>query len=205
MRTAFNFTLGTLLAIFMIVAPIVYQRMHDREFRNFHVVQEGVLYRSGQLPLHRLQRMVHQYGIRTVISLREGQQAADELEEQWVKARALKFVRIPYRAWSPDATGKVPAEQSIKTLRDIMDDPANHPVLVHCFAGIHRTGTMCAIYRMDYQGWTNVEAMKEMRALGYTILDQHEDVHGYMLRYRSPPRERAIPAVTVGFKKQAVP
>lgn len=205
MRTAFNVTFGTLLAVFMIAAPLVYQRRHDREFRNFHVVREGVLYRSGQLPLHRLQRTVHQYGIRTVISLRDGEQSMDELEEQWVKARALNFVRIPYRAWTADATGKVPAEIGVQAFRDVMDDPANHPVLVHCFAGIHRTGTMCAIYRMDYQGWTNVDAMKEMRALGYTILEQHEDVYSYMLHYRSPQRERAIPAVPVGFKKQAVP
>ena len=36
----------------------------------------------------------------------------------------------------------------------VMDNRANYPVLVHCFAGIHRTGTMCAVFRMEYHGWS---------------------------------------------------
>ena len=70
-----------------------------------------------------------------------------------------------------------------------MDDPANYPVLVHCYAGIHRTGTMCAVFRMDYQGWTNDEAMNEMRTFGYSMLDDHEDILSYLTRYH-PPRDR---------------
>ena len=198
MRTIVSTIFGTLILLFMIAAPLGYKRWQERENRNFRVVQDGVLYRSGQLPLARLQKIVSQYGIRTVISLRDGQQAIDEQEEKWVNAKALKFVRIPYRDWNPDATGKTPAEVSIKEFRAVMDDPANYPVLVHCFAGIHRTGTMCAIYRMDYQGWSNDEAMNEMRALGYTILDEHEDVHLYLSTYRSPREGKSIPAIPTG-------
>ncbi len=70
-----------------------------------------------------------------------------------------------------------------------MDDPANYPVLIHCYAGIHRTGTMCAIFRMDYQGWTNDEAMNEMRTFGDTMLDDHEDILGYLIAlYHLPSR-----------------
>src|SRR5205809_65432 len=103
MRTTLSFIFGCLIATMMFAAPLGYKRWHDREYRNFHVVQDGVLYRSGQLPLARLQQMVSQYGIRTVVSLRDGSQTADEQEEVWVKAKALKFVRIPYRDWNADA------------------------------------------------------------------------------------------------------
>ena len=201
MRTIISLTLGCLIAAFMIAAPIYYKRWHDREYRNFHVVQEGVLYRSGQLSLPRLQQVVSQYGIRTIISLRDGQSTADEGEEAWAKAKALNFVRIPYRSWFPDESGKVPAEESVKTFRDVMDKPANYPVLVHCFAGIHRTGTMCAVFRMDYQGWTNEEAMNEMRTLGYTILEDHEDIFMYLIRYRSPQESRSVPALPASLHK----
>src|SRR6266498_2497931 len=138
MRTLVSVVFGSLIAFFMIAAPISYKRWHDRDYRNFHVVQDGVLYRSGQLPLPRLQHLVSQHGFRTIISLRDGQKTADEDEEKWVTAKALKFVRIPYRQWYPDASGKPPADESVKTFREVLDDPANYPVLVHCFAGIHR-------------------------------------------------------------------
>ena len=39
-------------------------------------------------------------------------------------------------------------------------------VLVHCFAGIHRTGVHVAAYRIDRHGWTNAEAMDELRWMG---------------------------------------
>lgn len=205
MRTPLSLVFGSLIALLMIAGPIGYKRWHDREYRNFHVVQDGVLYRSGQLPLPRLQQMVTNLGIRTVICLREGNDPADQREEEWIKAKMLKFVRIPYRQWSPDETGKVPADESVKAFRKVMDDPANYPVLVHCFAGIHRTGTMCAIYRMDYQDWTNDEAMAEMRVMGYTVLDDHEDILGYLTKYRSPRDAKTLPSVPVSLKKNPLP
>ncbi|MBI1832191.1 MAG: tyrosine-protein phosphatase, partial [Planctomycetes bacterium] len=155
MQKLLPWILGPLLVVSMIAAPLGYYRWRDREFRNFHVVEEGVLYRSGQLPIHRLQELVFARGIRTVICLRKGNDPNDQREEEWIKARGLKFVRIPPPRWYPDADGKTPADDALKTFRAVMDDPANYPVLVHCFAGYHRTGAMCAVYRMDYQGWKN--------------------------------------------------
>ena len=129
--------------------------------------------------------------IRTIVCLREGDRPDDQAEEGWIKARGLKFVRIVPRQWWPDSSGQTPADESVAEFRKVMDDPANYPVLVHCYAGIHRTGTMCAVFRMDYQGWTNEQAMAEMRTFGYTMLDDHEDVFGYLTRYHSPRAAKA--------------
>jgi tyrosine-protein phosphatase SIW14 len=205
MRNALSVVLGCLLALMMIAGPIGYKRWRDREHRNFHVVTEGVLYRSGQFPLPRLQEVVAQYGIHTVISLRDSDKPTDQDEEAWVKAKALNFVRIPPRTWWPDAAGKIPGDESVATFRAIMDDPANYPVLVHCFAGIHRTGLMCAVYRMDYQGWSNADAMAEMRIMGYSILDKHEDVLGYLTNYRPPLSQKTVPALPAGHQKKPHP
>lgn len=169
--------LGTLVA-----APAWYFAEREKHARNFRVVKEGVLYRSGQLDLVGLERLVTEHGIKTIVSLREGTAPEDRLEETWAPQAAVNFVRIPPRQWSA-ADGTVPAEIGLKTFREVMDNPANHPVLIHCFAGIHRTGSYVAVYRMDH-GWTNREALNEMRVLGYTTLDTDEDVHGYLQRYR---------------------
>ena len=205
MRNKLSFVFAGLIALLMIAGPIGYKRWHDKENRNFHVVEEGVLYRSGQLPLLRLQQFVAKHGIRTIVCLREGNALPDQQEEAWAKAKALRFVRIPPRQWYADETGNVPADASVKAFREVMDDPANYPVLVHCFAGIHRTGTMCAIFRMDYQGWTNAEAMAEMRTMGYTILDDHEDVLGYLTKYRPPTASRIVPALPANLPNDVHP
>ena len=61
-----------------------------------------------------------------------------------------------------------------------MSDPANYPVLVHCFAGIHRTGAYCAIYRMEFDHWTNDRAIDELKAHGYYNLPEEKDILGYL-------------------------
>ncbi|MBM3994412.1 MAG: hypothetical protein FJ303_09710 [Planctomycetes bacterium] len=197
MRNGLSILFGTSLFLTMVLAPLGYYRWRDREYRNFHVVEEGVLYRSGQLPLHRLQEIVFTRGIRTVISMREGAKTDDQAEEAWSKERGLNFVRISPGQWWPNADGRITAEDALKQFREVMDHPANYPVLVHCYAGYHRTGAICAVFRMDYQGWTNEAALAEMRVLGYTILDDHQDVLSYLSRYRPQSQSRQLHGVPV--------
>jgi tyrosine-protein phosphatase SIW14 len=183
LQLAFSLVVVTLL----VGGPLWYKREHERHFRNFRVVHEGVLYRSAQLDLDGLKRLVHDYGIKTIISLREGDAAADQQEAEWAAKVSINHVRIPPRLWAPEDDGAVPAEQGLATFRQVMNNPANHPVLIHCFAGIHRTGAFCAVYRMQYQGWNNREALSELRALGYVTLDDDLDVLTFLERFRPAP------------------
>jgi protein-tyrosine phosphatase len=50
----------------------------------------------------------------------------------------------------------------------------NYPVLLHCKAGLHRTGRLTAIYRMEYEGWSEGEALRELRANGYGFVASGE-------------------------------
>ena len=45
----------------------------------------------------------------------------------------------------------------------IMDNLSNDPVRVHCLAGRDRTGTMCAIYRMEFDRWTSERTAEKMQ------------------------------------------
>jgi protein tyrosine phosphatase len=49
----------------------------------------------------------------------------------------------------------------------VLDDPANRPVLLHCKAGLHRTGVLAAVYRMEYEGWDALTALTELKAHGF--------------------------------------
>ena len=185
--------LGVVVVVLLIVGPAVLAVHDQNQMRNFRVVREGVLYRSGQMTRAGLARAIHDYGIRTVICLRDGLTAADQAEEKFCAAEDVQFVRIPPSGWG-DVGGVVPVEEGVRKFRGVLADPKSHPVLVHCFAGIHRTGAYAAIYRMEFERWSNARAIAEMKACGYSNLDDEWDILGYIEQYRPswvPPPEPA--------------
>jgi protein tyrosine/serine phosphatase len=177
--------LGLVIAGIIVAGPYYFYRFRRAQFRNFHVVQEGVLYRSGQMSLDGLQRMVYDHNIKTVMTLRFAADPKnpppDADEEAYCKRVGLKHVRIPYRCWYP-IDGSIPADQGVTTFLKVMRDPSNYPVLIHCFAGIHRTGAYCAVYRMEFDNWSNKKAIAEMKAHGY--IEEHPDVMAYLENYQ---------------------
>jgi protein tyrosine/serine phosphatase len=190
--------LGVVIAGVLVSGPFYYLSYRRAHFRNFHVVRDGVLYRSGQLSAYGMRRAVFEYDIKTVVTLRfadrPGDPPPDIDEEFWCRSANINYVRIPYRPWWA-SDGSVPAEKGVQKFLEIMRDPANYPVLVHCFAGIHRTGAYCAIYRMEFDKWSNADAIKEMRHHGY--VDEHPDVLAYLENYGhadAPCRAQIRPA-----------
>jgi tyrosine-protein phosphatase SIW14 len=175
---------GLAIAALVTVTPFLYQSYHARLYRNFRVVKDGVLYRSAQLPRAGLARLVNDYRIKTVVCLRAGDKANDQAEEAYCIANGIRFVRVPPRSWSLD-DGTAPVEEGLATFRDVMKDAKNFPVLLHCFAGTHRTGAYVAVYRMDFEGWSNEKALTELRGLGYVTLDEDRNVFEFLTRYRA--------------------
>jgi tyrosine-protein phosphatase SIW14 len=171
----------------LIVGPVVYASHQQKQMRNFRVVREGMLYRSGQMTLDGVKRAIHDHGIRTVISLRfsqvPGKPAPDAAEEEYCTKLGLKYVRIPRSAWSGVAGLPAPVEKNIGRFLEVVDDSANYPILVHCFAGTHRTGAYCAIYRMEYEGWSNKKALEELKRQGYDNLEEENDIFGFLSNY----------------------
>jgi protein tyrosine/serine phosphatase len=175
--------LGIVVVVLLIAGPAVLAVHDQNQMRNFRVVREGVLYRSGQMTRAGLERALHDYGIRTVICLRDGLTAPDQAEEKFCAAEDVRFVRIPPSGWG-DVGGVVPVEDGVRKFRAVLADPKNHPVLVHCFAGVHRTGAYSAIYRIEFERWSNARAIAEMKACGYGNLDDEWDVLSYLEQYR---------------------
>src|SRR3954452_5970101 len=141
--------LGSATVLVLILGPVLFAYRQVGQMRNFRVVRDGVLYRSGQMSRPALERVLHDYRIKTVICLRDGTTPADKEEEKFLRGEELNYLRIMPSSWC-ETCGSVPVEAEVRKFKAIMADPGNYPVLVHCFAGIHRTGAYCALYRMEF-------------------------------------------------------
>jgi tyrosine-protein phosphatase SIW14 len=184
------------LAVLSVVigGPLCYAVHRNTHMRNFAVVEEGILYRSGQLSPDALDRVVRERNIKTLVTLRstrvEGKLPPDSWEEAYCDLHGVKHVRIVPRPWGADERGEVPAEQAVQEFLRVTEDPANYPILVHCFAGIHRTGMMCAIFRMEYQHWQVDKAINEMKSYGYTQEYFTPDVESFLRNYTPRPSKQ---------------
>jgi protein tyrosine phosphatase (PTP) superfamily phosphohydrolase (DUF442 family) len=115
--------------------------------RNFGVVEEGQIYRSGRLTPRMLREVCEDRNIRTIIDLTGDDGEPEQIREQ-EEADRLGVQRVAYDLHG-DGTGD-PADYA-EVLR-IMADPDRQPVLVHCATGAQRTSAAVVLYRHLIQG-----------------------------------------------------
>ena len=129
-------------------------------------------------------------GVKTVIDLQ-----ADGLSSEAgaVKAAGMNFIRIGM------TTTKAPTEAQVAQFLDIVNDPANQPVFVHCAGGRHRTGTMTALYRMTNEGWTPAQAYNEMKQFHFEGFPDHPVLRNYVYAYKPGPLPKQPAVLATGI------
>jgi protein tyrosine phosphatase (PTP) superfamily phosphohydrolase (DUF442 family) len=152
------------------------------------VITDGVVYESAEMPPQKLLETVGELGIRTVIDLRRnGPLVAAERE-------ALALVGVGHFHLP---TGQVPSPETIDAFLATMDDPANRPVLIHCKDGSGRSVLFSALYRIEYEGWSNDRARHATRMLSWRGSFAPEQRKGvFLLSY--VPRRAAASAASAG-------
>lgn len=126
------------------------------------------LYRGG-LPTDVDLKALKDFKVKTVISFRglgddkEKFQVAEE--KAMVEKLGMKFlnVQIPFDKPVPDKT--------IKQFFTAVNTKANQPLFVHCKGGRDRTGTMVALYRINYEKFTAEKAIEEMKEYTFNPVD----------------------------------
>jgi len=140
----------------------------------FSTVRENVLYRSAQMGEATLRRAIDRYGIRTIVMLRNSEEVL-ERESHLAGSEGIRFIHVPM-----DET-----RHGVEQFLEVVGNPDNHPILAHCRHGIARTGVVSAIYRMEYDGWDNADALDEARRIGgYDTLREGSAKREFILSYQ---------------------
>ena len=156
----------------------------DLAHDNFHTVQEGRLYRSGQIPRARIAAYLQEYGIKTIINLRS---PAENAVCCWGEKGAAKSCHASV-VHVPMSAGKMSTPQEINELLAAFDK-AQEPLLIHCSQGINRTGEACALWLLEKCGATNAQA-----------LEMFDAKYGYNKKSR-PEKYQLIESWQTSFKK----
>lgn len=132
-------------------------KSEDKDLPNFHKINEN-LYRGGQptaAGIHRLATL----GIKTIITFRDMREKVRR-EKELAQENGLRFIHLHLSNWFASN------DEEIHAIIEIIRNPELHPVFIHCKRGADRTGTIIAVHRMMFDGWTAKQANREAKTHG---------------------------------------
>lgn len=138
--------------------------------KRFAPVVEGRLYRSGEVSPAHLARLRADYGVRRVICLLNPNAPVTQVERDAARRLGLEWHNVPL----PGNGASTPADR--ERLLTLLTEPNAPPTLVHCAAGVNRTGLAVGLYRLRAQGWPLPDVMDELRSFGFEDEPQHENL-----------------------------
>lgn len=207
-RTALPWVLGALLGGIVLGLPGLYYRYTYEHSKRLRVVTDGKLYRSGQLSATGFRDATKRYRIKTVINLQEDARDPMIPERTFGKPAVNEsevLARLGVESISLDGgvlednpkPGQRPAiiDEFLELVDGIRekywDRGEPHAVLIHCQAGLHRTGLFTAIYRLEYENRSLPEVIEELKANGfgtYAATGANDYIKRFLLDYQKGQR-----------------
>jgi protein tyrosine phosphatase (PTP) superfamily phosphohydrolase (DUF442 family) len=156
---------------------------------DFETITEGKVYKSGVIPPNEIQSYVKKYHIKSIVDLRMpgtndlvlNPEKPGELQAE--RDAVAKIAGINYFS---NPSEQVPNQKNIEIFTKIMDDKANYPVLIHCYHGTGRAEMYSALYRIEYENFTNEDARSGVRTLvKWSSFDDGKPKGEYLKAYRN--------------------
>jgi protein tyrosine phosphatase (PTP) superfamily phosphohydrolase (DUF442 family) len=156
-------------SIVVIILIFVGKYVYDMNINhNFETITEGKVYKSGVIPPDELENYINEYHIKSVVDLRfpgTGDDVNNPEIPAELTAEKNAIEKIKGVNYFNNGSDQVPKPENLKTFFRIMDNPVNYPVLIHCYHGVGRAELYSAIYRIEYENFTNEEARSGVRTL----------------------------------------
>ena len=166
-----------LLGVILLLG-IAYNQWHVHFNYRFEEISKNKVYKSALISPDKLENFLVKNHIKTVVDLLDpgvqdalnpAKQAEIDAEEKAVSQinskhdLDIKHINIP--------SGQTPTKKTLEKFFEVLDKEENYPVLIHCYHGTGRAAMYSALYRIEYENWTNYDARMKTRivveGLGY--------------------------------------
>ncbi|MDI1305638.1 MAG: dual specificity protein phosphatase family protein [bacterium] len=178
---------------FLLLAIILFfggKQIYDMNINhNFETITEGKVYKSGVIPPDELESYVAKYHIKSIVDLRfpgttdltNNPEIPAELTAEQNAIAKIKGVN-----YFNNGSEQVPKQENLDRFFKIMDNKDNYPVLIHCYHGIGRGEMYSALYRIEYENFTNEAARQGVRTLlKFSSFDDGTPKGEYLKSYKS--------------------
>ena len=138
--------------------------------KRWGVVEEGIIYRSGQLNASLVETTLERYHIALIVSL-TSEDPNDRDQRAELQAAADLGIDLQRYTLSGNGTGDIQAyAKAIAAI--VQAKKAGRPVLVHCATGTQRTGGAIAFYRLLVERRPSSSVYRELRRYGWRPSDR---------------------------------
>lgn len=178
------------LSIFGVLMILVCKYVYDMNINhNFETITEGKVYKSAVIPPDEIASYVKKYHIKSIVDLRMpgtndlvlNPEIPGELQAE--RTAVAKIGGVNYFS---NPSEQAPNEQNIAIFTKIMDNKDNYPVLIHCYHGTGRAEMYAALYRIEYESFTNEAARQGVRTLiKFSSFDDGTPKGEYLKAYKS--------------------
>jgi len=179
-----------LISFFVIVLIGVAKYVYDININhNFETITDGKVYKSGVIPPDEIADYVKKYNIKSIVDLRMAGTKdlvnnPEKTNDLTAEVDAVK--KIPNTNYFNVGSDQVPEQKNLAAFFKIMDNKANYPVLIHCYHGFGRAEMYSALYRVEYENFTNEAARMGTRFIvKYSSFDDGSPKGEYLKKYKS--------------------
>ena len=179
-----------IIALIGIVLVGVIKYVYDMNINhNFETITDGKVYKSGVIPPDELESYIKKYNIKSVVDLRfpgtEDLVNNPEIPKELTAERDA-IAKIKGVNYFNNGSDQVPNQKNLDVFFKIMDDKNNYPVLIYCYHGVGRAEMYSALYRIEYEKWSNEEARNGVRSIiKFSSFDDGTPKGEYLKAYKS--------------------
>ena len=147
------------LYVILLVTVAVILLVRHFHIKNFHTIEPGVLYTSGQPRGMDYTRLLYKYHIGTIVNVRSASEHREKNwyneEVTWVRNNGVNYFELPI-----EKANYLPDKQIQDQFLDIMANKVNLPVLLHDSNGRKRVSILAAVWAVKAQGYTVEKAVE---------------------------------------------